>query len=103
MPVTMKDCESSHIARYGYEDGALHVEFKSGAKGSHANVTPEQFAAFEAAPSIGSAYHAMFRGRSGHPWTPAGKKDGEPHEGAQIVASGSETHPLAHIEGIDEA
>lgn len=99
---TMKECQSSHIARYGYEPsqpddpaGNLHIEFKNGAKGSHANVTPEQFAAFEANESIGSAYHAMFRGRSGHPWTPAGKDDGAPH-------AGNEVHPLAHIEGIDD-
>ena len=99
MPITMKDCQSSHIAKYGYADECLHIEFKNGSRGYHAGVSPEQFSAFEAAPSIGSAYHAMFRGRSGHPWTPAGKSDGAPHEGN---SSDPETHPLAHIEGIDD-
>lgn len=98
MSVTMKDCASSHIAKHGYdpETQCVHIEFRSGSKGTHANVTPEQFAAFEAAPSQGSAYHAMFRGKSGHPWTPAGAEEGAKH-------AGNETHPLAHIEGIDEA
>lgn len=97
MPLTMKDCQSSHLGKYGYDEDAqcLHVEFRSGSRGSHANVTPEQFAAFEQSPSIGSAYHAMFRGRAGHPWTPAGKEEGAKH-------AGNETHPLAHIEGIDD-
>lgn len=97
MPVTMKDCQSSHIARYGHDTdtGDLHVEFKSGSRGTHANVTPEMFEAFEASPSIGSAYHTMFRGRAGHPWTPAGKEDGAKHVG-------NDTHPLAHVEGIDD-
>lgn len=95
MPVTMKPVQSGHLAEIGHDadTDTLHIKFKGGAAGTHGNVTAEQFAAFEAAPSIGSAYHAMFRGRSGHPWTPGGKPEGAPHEG----------HPLAHIEGIDEA
>lgn len=98
MPVTMKDCQSSHIAKHGYdpETQSVHIEFASGGSGAHGNVTPEQYQAFDAAPSIGSAYHAMFRGKSAHPWTPAGKESGAKH-------AGNETHPLAGIEGIDDA
>ena len=98
MTVEMKDiANSSHLARYGYDPEAqtLHVEFKSGASGTHAGVTPEMLAEFESAESKGGAYHAMFRGRAAHPWTPAGKPSGEKHEGT------GEPHPLT-VAGVPE-
>lgn len=60
MTMEMKPVTSSNIARIGYDPAArnLAVEFKSGGVYHHADVSPEDHAAFMAADSKGKHYNS---------------------------------------------
>lgn len=59
--ITMDSVESSQIMAVGYEaeTQTLAIQFKSGTRAvyHYANVTPEDFAAFSSADSIGSYFY----------------------------------------------
>lgn len=69
----MVPVESSHIAAVGYDPSTqqMHMQFKNGGGGYHANVPPEKHAAFMASNSKGQHYHQNFRSNADHPWTKA--------------------------------
>lgn len=59
--ITMDSVESSQINCIGYdaESQTLAIQFKSGTRATYhyANVTPEDFAAFKGAESVGSHFY----------------------------------------------
>jgi hypothetical protein len=60
----MKAVESSTISHIGFEDGKLHVRFKSSPKHVYEyDATAEEYKAFMAADSKGSHHHKNFKGR----------------------------------------
>lgn len=64
--ITLKPCASSNIQAHGYapESKTLAVQFKG--KGSlyeYAGVTPELYAEFCAAPSLGQFFQQRIRGK----------------------------------------
>ena len=63
----IKDVKSSNILGIGYdpETKTLAVKFKTGVY-HHADVSPEDHAAFMAADSKGSHYHANIKGKFKH-------------------------------------
>lgn len=63
MPITTQPVRSSNIAEVGYspESEVLHVRFKSGALWEYTQITPEKFASFINAPSVGGYYAAFIK------------------------------------------
>lgn len=58
----MHAVKSSNVAAVGHENGVTRVVFKSGHAYDHDD-TPEEFEKLRTAPSVGSHYHATYRGR----------------------------------------
>ena len=54
---------SSNIASAGYENGILEVEFTSGALYGY-SATPEEWEAFQSAPSAGKYFAQHFKTRA---------------------------------------
>lgn len=63
--LVMHDCESTLIARYGYDAEALelHVDFHDGSQWKYRGVTGERFEAFLQAPSKGKHLRALIVGK----------------------------------------
>lgn len=60
----MKEVESSTISHIGFEDGKLHVRFKSSPKHVYTyDATEEEHAALIGADSIGGHFHRHIKGR----------------------------------------
>lgn len=104
MTVDMIPVQSSNLSHVGYDADTqtLHVQFKNGGRrGTHANVPPELHQAMMSSDSLGGFYARHIRGRAAHPWEPW---TGDVTEAPEPVAKDpDDTHPLSHIEGIDEA
>ena len=63
LPIVRVAVSSSNVQAIGYDNGTLHVEFKSGAVHAYYDVPAEVFEALADAPSIGKHYAAYIRGQ----------------------------------------
>ena len=61
--MTMQPVRSSNIESVGYEDGTMHVKFKSGKTYVFAEVPTEAHAAFVGADSVGKHFAAHIKGK----------------------------------------
>jgi hypothetical protein len=61
--VTRTAVVSSNVKSIGYDNGTLHIEFKSGAVHAYYNVPTEAFEALVDAPSVGKHYAKYIRGQ----------------------------------------
>lgn len=59
--VELKPVKSSNIARLGWHDGVLHVEFSNGGLFSYAGVTEAAYNELQKAKSIGSHFAKHIR------------------------------------------
>lgn len=56
---------SSNLASVGYENGTLHIRFRSGGLYSYTNVPVSVYQGLMSAPSKGSYFHAHIKGQYG--------------------------------------
>jgi hypothetical protein len=63
LPIVRVAVASSNVKSLGYDNGTLHVEFKSGAVHAYYKVPADAFEALVDAPSIGKHYAAYIRGQ----------------------------------------
>ena len=61
--MTMKPVSSSNIESVGYEDGTMHVKFRSGKTYVFAEVPAEAHAAFVGAQSVGKHFAVHIKGK----------------------------------------
>lgn len=60
--MNMKPVISSNLARVGYENGILHIEFNSGSLYAYYNVPERIYEGLMSASSHGSYFHANIKG-----------------------------------------